>query len=459
MKRLSLWVAMLALASTSACVDNPKQPGPNNGTGGGVEDDAGGPPDNTTSGVNPGENNDPFKVGDAVDVNGDGTPDGKAVDDNGDGRADGVDTNGDGRSDVPLPTAKPTTDAGPSEPPMPVADKPCGTDIAFVGGKVTPNLGAVSAQKLAVDPTQPGRYKVLEKAVKVPVEATMLTAAGYDISVEAGELSGTLYAPSEDGSSIATGKRFPLLVGGAGFQASYSDYKGYWTQFASHGIAVLGLTTRGSNTEVLHDKEALENSLAITWLTTKSEFKDSIDASKLGTVGHSKGGKVAFFTAAIDPRIDIAFGWDPSNAGGPPCGVAGLIGAECQGEPVAPNCGAEKSMIDQPEGVMHYTHAETFVFGVPPDALINPEEEHNALNFYRGAPSPADLVYFDGGHASWVESGLAGTLGNADIIRITKTVQTAKLLAFFYGATDLADYLPGGMYLKAEAKVTQVETK
>lgn len=409
MKRLSVWIAVLALAGASGCANNPKQPEANlNAGGGGVEEDAGG-----TGG-------EVIAVGDA------------------------------GNTQV-------VPDAGTPEPPMPKAAAPCDTDLAFVGGKVVPKLGTVAAQKSGSDPSMPGKYKVIEQALKVPIAATMLTAAGYDISIEAGELEGTLYAPSEDGTSITKDKRFAMIVGGAGFGASYPDYKGYWTQFASHGIAVLGIATRGSSTEALHDKEALETSLAITWMTTKSEFKDNIDADKLGTVGHSKGGKVAFFAAAIDPRIDIVFGWDPSNAGGPPCFIAGVLNAKCQGVPVAPNCGAVDSE-PMPEGILQHLHAESFVFGVPPDSL-NPAEEHNSLNFYRGAPSPADLVYFKGGHAAWVESGVAGLLGDADIVRVTKTVQTAKLLTFFYGATDLADYLPGGSYLEDEAKVTMVETK
>lgn len=422
MKRLPVLCGVLAVASAFGCADNSDLNVNQNGNGGGSGSET---------------------------VDGGGTSQGNnAGGQNGGTNAGGNDGASNGGDDGGLPPL-----------PMPKADDPCGEDINFVGGTVRPDVGKVTTPASGADPTMPGKFKVAEIEVKVPIEATMLNAAGYEISVEAGELSGTVYAPSEDGTTIAKGQKFPLIVGGAGFQASYPDYKGYWTQFASHGIAVLGLTTRGSNTEVLHDKEALETSLAISWLTTKSDLKDALDADKLGTVGHSKGGKVAFFTAAIDPRIDIVFGWDPSNAGGPPCGVAGIIGAECQGEPVAPNCGAVEAEIPQPEGVLQYMHAETFVFGVPPDALVNPEEEHNAINFYRGAPSPATLVYFDGGHAAWVESGLAGAIGDDNIIRITKAVQTAKLLQFFYGAEDLAKYLPGGEYLDGEDKVTMVETK
>jgi hypothetical protein len=178
-------------------------------------------------------------------------------------------------------------------------------------------------------------------------------------------------------------------------------------------------------------------------------------------MGHSKGGKVSFFAASLDPRIDIVFGWDPSNAGGPPCGaIAELAGSKCNLLPVAPNCLAEQEGDPRAAGILQLTHAESFVFGVPPDALTNPTPEHNALNFYRGAPSPASLVYFEGGHTAWLDSGGLSLLGNPEIIRITKAVQTAKLLRVFYGITTLDRFLPGGDYLRTQgAMVRQVASK
>ncbi len=49
----------------------------------------------------------PIKIGDPVDVNGDGKPDGVAVDSNGDGVPDSVDLDGDGKGDVGLPPGLP----------------------------------------------------------------------------------------------------------------------------------------------------------------------------------------------------------------------------------------------------------------------------------------------------------------------------------------------------------------
>jgi dienelactone hydrolase len=336
---------------------------------------------------------------------------------------------------------------------MPIAAKPCDDDLGFVGGEVIPDVQPLPASRdlSAVDPAEPGSFQVFEKDVTIPITAEARSAAGYEINIEAGELSGTLYAPSNDGSSAAEGS-FPLVIVLPGFQTSYSMYAGYAQHFASHGFVVVGVDTRSDAGAASHDREALEVSQTITWALETSELAGKIDPTKIATTGHSKGGKVSFFAAALDPRIDLAFGWDPSNAGGPPC----FISAEsCDALPVAPNCGAEEKMVPLAEGVMQYMHAETFVFGVPPDALVNPEEKHNAVHFYRGAPSPASLVMFDDGHVAW----LSPPAGNADVVRITKTVQTAKLLAAFYGGSDLLEYLPGGTYLKDEAKVKDVQWK
>jgi Chlorophyllase len=361
----------------------------------------------------------------------------------------------DGSTDDPL-------DGGtPPEAGSPRAAAPCGTDLDFVGGEARPSFGALAGFDAgALDLERPGAFPVIEQKVGIPTTAETRAAAGYTIAVDAGQLAGTVYAPAE-GSTRASG-RFPLMLAGAGFGAGYGDYAELHRHFASYGVVVLGLTTRGSSSTPLHDQEALETSQAITWMLEKSPFAASLDADKVALTGHSKGGKVAFFTAAIDPRVDVVFGWDPSNAGGPPCGaIADLAGVACNALPVAPSCLAQGDGTRQPEGVLHYSQAESFVFGVPPDSATNPTPEHNSLQFYRGALSPANLVYLSGSHASWLTNGGGALFGNTDVVRVTKAVQTAKLLTVFYGASGLDRYLPpNGAYFAAQgALIKQLATK
>jgi hypothetical protein len=351
-------------------------------------------------------------------------------------------------------------DGGSSTLPTPAA--PCDDDLSFVGGTVQPDVGPTSnLDDAARDLEQPGRFDIFERDVRVPLQAETRSVGGYAISITAGELSGTIYGPSDDGGKSLAAGRFPLVIGAPGFQAGYQDYAGFFRHFASHGFVVLGIQTRGGDAVPMHDQEAVETSQAISYMLTASAYREQVDPEKVAAVGHSKGGKVSFFAAALDARIDLVVGWDPSNAGGPPCGaIADLAGVDCNLLPVAPNCLAVQTDPDHAAGILQYMHAETLVFGVPPDALANPTPEHNSLNFYRGAPAPASLVYFEGSHTAWVEGGFFGLLANPDIIRVTKAVQTAKMLTLFQGATGLDRYLPGGAYLTAQRSlVRQVASK
>ena len=60
-------------------------------------------------------------------------------------------------------------------------------------------------------------------------------------------------------------------------------------------------------------------------------------------------------------------------------------------------------------------------------------------------------MLFDAGHADWP--------AEAEVNRISKALQVATLLSAFKGMTGLDQWLPGGGYAAAEAKVLEVYTK
>ena len=145
---------------------------------------------------------------------------------------------------------------------------------------------------------------------------------------------------------------------------------------------------------------------------------------KIAVAGHSKGGKVSFFTAVIDDRVDLAIGWDPSNSGGPPCFIGNVVpGLSCNALPAAPNC-----MIESP-GNLHFMQAESLVLGEPRDNAVNPDKHHNSVHFYRGAPSPASLVLFNAGHVAPLPMEVLGLsiAGDATVIKWNKAVHMALL--------------------------------
>jgi dienelactone hydrolase len=370
--------------------------------------------------------------------------------DAGSARGDGQ---GSGLSDASVPASDGATDAlahadaeagtaadAAAQLPAPMQPAACGTDLDAYNGTLRPDFGSVpNGGVFTGTPSDAGPLTVTTTGVSVPITAATVQAANHTITITAGTLSGTAYVPAGSGP-------FPLVVVLPGFQTSYTSYAGFSQHFASHGFIALGVDTRSNATMASHDKEALEVKQTIDFaLSAQSPFAGKVDATKIAVAGHSKGGKVAFFAAAIDPRIDVVIGWDPVNAGGGPC----AFDPNCNALPVAPNCTVKDGGIEQ------FMHAQSLVIGAPPDPNLNPDANANAENFYRGAPAPAAYVKLAAGHIDWVEALTA----HPDVILISKTVQIALLLQRFSGMTGLDDYLPDGAWLKTQSLVTAVHTK
>ena len=329
-------------------------------------------------------------------------------------------------------------------PPPPVAAPVCPPGVAVItdisqvtdadryNGTAELDLGNTPAGgSVEGDPRLPGIWEVTTQTVTVPRPAG-----------DAGVSTGTLYVPSRDTVRIAAGQ-FPLVVVMPGYGATHTSYAAYSTLFASHGFVVLGLDTGegGFSATSDHQQEARRTVAAIDWMLSQSPAAAMIDASKIAVSGHSKGGKVGFWAAALDRRIDLVVGWDPSNAGGPPCFIDP---AACNSQPAAPNCNTPGG---QGVGMMHEMHAETFIIGVPPDRFTNPEPVHNALLFYRGAPSPATYILLRGGHADFL-------FGNQKLVDLTLRASAGHLLTRLQGKQVDPAYLPGGALFDPDGLVT-----
>jgi len=323
------------------------------------------------------------------------------------------------------------TDGG-REPALPVPVDPCSDDLDAQLGAIAPDFGApISGGAFTGDPDDDGPFQVLD------VEATI---ANPDAAREA--LDATFYAPSSDGAAVADGAH-PLALVMHGFGTTHRFYEHFTRHLASHGILVLGITLPGSLTAA-HDKNAAEAIAAIDFALgdgAPQAVRGHADAERIAVLGHSLGGKIAFYAAALDARIDLVVGWDPSNAGGPPCFVDP---DSCNAFVVAPNC-----LADEP-GIVHQLHAETVVFRAAADGA-NPEPAHNAEHFYRGAPAPATLLDFDMNvlHGDFASEGAA-------VIPHTRRVQLAFLLTRLRGMTGLQAYLPGGDAIDDDDRLTRV---
>jgi pimeloyl-ACP methyl ester carboxylesterase len=242
-------------------------------------------------------------------------------------------------------------------------------------------------------------------------------------------IPGKIFAPSVDGgNSIAAGP-FELVVFMPGFGATYSSYSPIISHLATHGAIVIGMnfiTSAGFDGK--HDYLARQTTYVIDYaLAGESPLAGHVDATKIATAGHSLGGKISFYSAAIDPRVTVVMAMDPSNSGGPPCFIAPDF---CNAYPVAPN------IVTGDIGMLDHVNVASFIMRAAPDPLFNPDEQSNAKYFFYGLDGAglhgvkAPALYFDVGnasHACWLLCLCP------DIIRISKRTLVAWLKAYFHG--------------------------
>lgn len=314
----------------------------------------------------------------------------------------------------------------------PIPTDPCGKKLSVHNGTVHPDFGVVPDGGVFIgDPVEEGPFKTI---------AADSTLTNPDPT--RGPVNVTVYSPSKDGLTPIPGP-FGMIVLLPGFTSTHKDYLSFTTHFVSHGFAVLGVTPAWFDME--HDANnpasVAEIRSAIDWALQNDPLSGRVDLDKIVAAGHSAGGKLAFFTAAMDARIKIVIGWDPQNGGGPPCFVDATT---CERWPVAPVCDPDRGVEDP--GIMYKINAETMIFAAR-DEIITPDKQLWAENFYRGAPSPAHIVIFKTArHTDWP----AGAPADA-----TKRVQLSLLMARLMGVRGLESYLPGGGYIAGLPDVTQ----
>ncbi len=325
---------------------------------------------------------------------------------------------------APSPSGSPDTGA-PSAPQGPRAEPPA-TDEPDASVDPPPPPPVLEG-----DPAVRGSYAVLEQEASIDLPDDELEA-----------FQATLYLPSTDeGKSAASlDHEAPLLVLMPGFTRKHGDYKKLSQHFASWGFVVLGLSFLE---EGKHDKDVAQALAAIDWaLGAESPISALIDPEAIVTTGHSLGGKIAFYAAALDPRVKVVVGWDPVDSGGAPCWIP-VAGRACNDWSVAPNS------FEGDEGMMGSIQAAQLVFHAPP-GLFNPEA-HNSLRFWEGTKSPAQLVKIpDASHLDW------GVAENGKWDTLTARTQLAFMLKHLYGTTGTEPYLDGEVIAQDVAAGTVV---
>lgn len=284
-----------------------------------------------------------------------------------------------------------------------------------------------------IDPTDP-----FENAGTYPFQQTPLAFSNPEDISET--LFATLYLPEASETEMV-----PLVIVLPGFGASHSAYHAYSSHFASHGIAVLGYTPTGNSDSPFdgqHDYLANQVSYALDDLLSNTSIAQQLDVTRIGLMGHSLGGKLAFYASALDSRFTVIVALDPVNSGGAPCS---LEPNWCSAYPVAPN--PQKEQI----GILNDVHTASLIFRSAPDA-VNPDLEFNAEFFFYGSDGlgsnavAAPAAYIDMGstpHSAYVPGPLAGLTEP-----LVKRTVIAWLKRHFF-AEDIDDYLTGARMINS----------
>jgi dienelactone hydrolase len=287
------------------------------------------------------------------------------------------------------------------------------------------------------DPAEVGPYTTTSFTEEITVAAT---GNEFDVIV---------YHPTGGPSSGP----YPVVIFGHGFQLTPSRYLQYGAHLASHGYVVLlpdfptevSFLPGGDNFTHLEAADDLIGSL--DWALADATLGAIADETRVGTTGHSLGGKLAFLVATRDPeqRVKAVIGIDPVD-GSP--GNTGCSTTEC------PDVSSAMPAI--PTAVLGETLNGSGALACAPTA-------ENYVTFYNGASSPAiEVTVIGADHVSFLDneqSCLAclactgGTATNADVTALSRAYVTAFFQRRLRNIAGYDTYLTG-----AEAQARYVTT-
>jgi dienelactone hydrolase len=301
-----------------------------------------------------------------------------------------------------------------------------GTDVDAPVSVDAP-VGAIDAPTTSGDPGAPGTWMVHTQA-----NATISLGA-------AGNVAGTVYSPSTDGTTPAAGP-FPLVIVSSGFQLARAQYRIFCEHLATWGHVCITHEYASSGN---HQAKAREIGAIIDWaLSPASGLSARVQATAIGVAGHSLGGKVSINAAILDTRIKAVVGWDPVDA--------------------LPPFGNDGSMSVTPE-MMGNLRVPLALLGETTDSTggvggmsCAPAADNYQQFFTSACETPAALEVTIGmaDHMDWIgdrgSCGLAcfacqnGQTADTVVHGITKRVTAAWFLRHLRGDTSVEAWLTAG---------------
>jgi hypothetical protein len=244
---------------------------------------------------------------------------------------------------------------------------------------------------------------------------------------------------------------FPLLVFAPGFQVESRRYAPLCDRLASHGFVVVRADADDGNPFIPGSTSHLEMRddlvAVIGWATSSAPFAASVDASRIGVLGHSLGGKLSTMVTAADARVRALLGIDPVDGGGGPLGPS----------PATPDIVPSQSAgITVPVGFIGETVNGTASGG--PFAMACAPLAENFQQFYASTTmaswaaewdiANADHMDFVWDKAGCMTCGLCMPAGTADenaVRAATATLAVAFFRRHLRGESSMEPYLTGPM--------------
>ena len=296
-----------------------------------------------------------------------------------------------------------------------------------------------------IDPSDLGPYDVKSEFLGVTLDSSGRSIAGQAFYPDPKQ--------TQDASSPLVVVIPPGFIGGVSLPEGklFFDiqlYESYMKHMASYGFTVFGVYEPSNIFINIQDKldhatQAKDISSLLDALTANdSPIKNRIDENKIALMGHSKGGKLAYLTAADDKRVGAIIAIDPVNQGGPPS----FISKEAYDHPAAPIPG---KVTDSP---LDRVEAASLLFRAPPD-LVNSESQFNAEHFWPKFKADGIMVDIDMKHAD--------PLFDRNVQKGICATTAAWLLRHFSDQTQLDKYLQPNAIAQSFSgvKINRVEEK
>jgi predicted dienelactone hydrolase len=230
---------------------------------------------------------------------------------------------------------------------------------------------------------------------------------------------------------------YPVVIIAHGFQIAATQYDTYAERLASFGYVALNVDFQASLFSVNNVENANDLIGAIDWAGSAPELAGKADLTKVGTTGHSMGGKLALLAATLDPRVKASITLDPVD------GAMNCSAANC------PDVSDKMPMLNIPTaflGELLDSSAGGFGMACAPAA-------NNFETFYAGAKSPSlSINVLGANHMSFIEDPSScfscgfckmATAQQAQVLGIAKSYVVAFYERYLKGITEYDTYLTG----------------